>query len=80
MTKELHAFHNMFIEIYQKLDRTLLTGDTTEQVEADIKMKEMLKEIEVTPSLQQIFPHLLKFIHDLNVRELLLIYISRIKS
>jgi hypothetical protein len=30
MTKELHAFHNMFIEIYQKLDRFLLIGDNNE--------------------------------------------------
>jgi len=43
MTKELHAFYNMFIEIYQKLDRLLLSGDQNDFADADLKMREMLK-------------------------------------
>lgn len=42
MTKELNAFYNMFIEIYQKLDRSLKIGDQNELVEVDSKMREML--------------------------------------
>lgn len=74
MTKELNAFYNMFIEIYQKLDRSLNIGDQNELVEADSKMREMLNQMENTPSLQSIFPHILSFIHEKNVWTKFLIF------
>eukprot|EP00347_Sterkiella_histriomuscorum_P011365 403372730 len=65
-TKELNAQYLMFIEQYQKLDKSLITGDQHEQAENDLKMKVQLKQMEETPALCSIFPNLAKFIEEKN--------------
>lgn len=66
--KELDGFYSMFIQIFKTLEMQLMQGgDNRDLTDYDLKMREILFELEKTPNLGAIFSHVVTFMLAQNV-------------